>query len=99
MKARSAEFDYHVAGGRRFSCYVVIQIMIESRSRASPATSEYRYWIFVMNDHQHSPAELESERRHKGEVEAGVRRAQSNLGLTTIRENSFIANWASAVPL
>jgi Transposase DDE domain group 1 len=68
--------------------------MIEPGEQASLETGGYRYWIFVTNDHDHGPAELESEHPHKADVEAGIRELKSNFGLGTIRKHGFMANWA-----
>jgi hypothetical protein len=89
-----AEFGYRLAHGRVFRRYIVKRIMIEEGEQASLESGGYRYWIFVTNDHQHSPIELESEHRHKADVEAGMRELKSNFGLGTIRKHGFMANWA-----
>ncbi|MBO0691733.1 MAG: IS1380 family transposase [Acidimicrobiaceae bacterium] len=88
-----AEFGYRLAGGGPFRRYVVKRIEIEPGEQASLETGGYRYWVFVTNDHHRSPAELESEHRHKADVEAGMRELKSNFGLGTIRKHGFMANW------
>lgn len=88
-----AEFGYRLAGGRVFRRYIVKRIMIEPGEQASLETGGYRYWVFVTNDHHHTSAHLESEHRHKADVEAGMRELKSNFGLGTIRKHGFMANW------
>lgn len=89
-----AEFGYRLAGGGPFRRYVAKRILIAPGEQASLETGGYRYWIFVTNDHHASPVELESEHRHKADVEAGMRELKSNFGLGTIRKHGFMANWA-----
>ena len=59
--------------------------------QASFETGIYRYWVFVTNDHERSVAELESEHRHKADVEAGMRELKSNFGLGT--RSASTASW------
>ena len=54
----------------------------------------WRYWVFVTNDLHRSAVELESEHRHKANVEAGMRELKSNFGLGAMRKHGFMANWA-----
>jgi hypothetical protein len=89
-----AEFGYRMWARRQFRRYVVKRIPLESGEQASLETGAYRYWVFVTNDHERSAAVLESEHRHKADVEAGMRELKSNFGLGTIRKHGFMANWA-----
>lgn len=88
-----AEFGYRLRDGRRFRRYIVKRIEIEPGEQTSFETGIYRYWVFVTNDHQRSAAELESEHRHKADVEAGMRELKSNFGLSAMRKHGFMANW------
>jgi hypothetical protein len=89
-----AEFGYRLYDGRRFRRYIVKRIAIDLGEQATIETGEWRYWVFVTNDHDASAAHLESEHRHKANVEAGMRELKSNFGLGTIRKHGFMANWA-----
>lgn len=89
-----AEFGYRLRDSRHFRRYIVKRISIDVGEQASIETGAWRYWIFVTNDHHRSAAELESEHRHKANVEAGMRELKSNFGLGTIRKHGFMANWA-----
>src|SRR3989337_2165107 len=48
----------------------------------------------VTNDLERSAPELESEHRHKAEVEGGMRELKANFGLHALRKHDFMANWA-----
>jgi hypothetical protein len=89
-----AEFGYRLRDGRRFRRYIVKRIAIDVGEQATIDTGAWRYWVLVTNDHHRSAVELESEHRHKANVEAGMRELKSNFGLGTIRKHGFMANWA-----
>jgi hypothetical protein len=89
-----AEFGYRLRDGRRFRRYIVKRIAIDVGEQATLETRGWRYWVFVTNDHDRNAAELESEHRHKANVEAGMRELKSNFGIGTIRKHGFMANWA-----
>jgi Transposase DDE domain group 1 len=89
-----AEFGYRMRGRRRFRRYIVKRIRIEIGDQASLETGHYRYWVLVTNDHDRAAAELESEHRHKADVESGMRELKSNFGLDALRKHGFMANWA-----
>lgn len=88
-----AEFGYRLADKKNFRRYIVKRIPIEDGEQASLDEGVWRHWVFVTNDHTSSPAELESEHRHKADVEQGMRELKSNFGLGTIRKHGFMANW------
>jgi len=88
-----AEFGYRLADGRIFRRYIVKRIAIEPGEQATLDQGVWRHWVFVTNDHTRSAAELESEHRHKADVEAGMRELKSNFGLGSIRKHGFMANW------
>ena len=88
-----AEFAYRMRGRRRFRRYVVKRILIETGEQASLESGGYRYWVLVTNDHDRPAAVLESEHRHKADVEAGMRELKSNFGLDAMRKHGFMANW------
>jgi len=89
-----AEFGYRMRDRRQFRRYIVKRIPLEIGDQTTLDTGSCRYWVFVTNDHQRSPAELESEHRHKADVESGMRELKSNFGLDAIRKHGFMANWA-----
>jgi hypothetical protein len=88
-----AEFGYRLRDGKTFRRYIVKRIAIEAGEQATLDQGAFRYWLFVTSDHQADPAELESEHRHKAQVEAGMRELKSNYGIGTIRKHGFMANW------
>jgi hypothetical protein len=89
-----AEFGYRLSHGRRFRRYVVKRVAIEPGEQASLLTGRFRYWVLVTNDHLSEAAALESEHRHKANVEAGMRELKSNFGLRALRKHGFMVNWA-----
>ncbi|MGQ0803884.1 MAG: IS1380 family transposase [Actinomycetota bacterium] len=89
-----AEFGYRMRDRRQFRRYIVKRIRLEIGEQATLETGHYRYWVFVTNDHQRSPAMLECEHRHKADVESGMRELKSHFGLDAIRKHGFMANWA-----
>ncbi len=88
-----AEFGYRLRDGKVFRRYIVKRIEIEPGEQATLEEGGFRYWVLVTNDHRATAAELESEHRHKAQVEAGMRELKSNYGLGTIRRHGFMANW------
>lgn len=88
-----AEFGYRLRDGRKFRRYIVKRIAIDVGDQASLDSGAWRYWVLVTNDHNRSAVQLESEHRHKANVEAGMRELKSNFGLGTIRKHGFMANW------
>jgi hypothetical protein len=89
-----AEFGYRLTEGRRFRRYVVKRIPVAVGEQATLDSAGYHYWVLVTNDHQRSAPELESEHRHKAEVEGGMRELKANFGLHALRKHDFMANWA-----
>ena len=90
-----AEFGYRMLERRApFRRYVVKRIALEEGQQLSFDGGTYRYWIFVTNDHERSAVALESEHRHKADVEAGMRELKSNFGLHAFRKHGFMVNWA-----
>jgi hypothetical protein len=49
--------------------------------------------VLVTNDHLAGPATLETEHRHKAQVEAGMRELRATLACPRCA-NGFMANWA-----
>lgn len=90
-----AEFGYRMRHGRApFRRYIVKRIALDEGQQLSFDGGAHRYWIFVTNDHERSALALESEHRHKADVESGMRELKSNLGLHAFRKHGFMANWA-----
>ena len=90
-----AEFGYRMRHrGAPFRRYVVKRIALDEGQQFSFDGGAYRYWIFVTNDHERSAVALESEHRHKADVESGMRELKSNFGLHAFRKHGFMANWA-----
>jgi hypothetical protein len=90
-----AEFGYRMGyRGAPFRRYIVKRIALEKGEQLSFEGGAYRYWVFVTNDHESSAATLESEHRHKADVEAGMRELKSNFGLHAFRKHGFMVNWA-----
>jgi Transposase DDE domain group 1 len=50
--------------------------------------------VLVTNDRNTDAVTLESEHRHKAQVESGVRELKENFGLEVLRKHAFMANWA-----
>jgi hypothetical protein len=81
-------------GRAPFRRYIVKRIALDEGQQLSFDGGAYRYWIFVTNDHERSAVALESEHRHKADVESGMRELKSNFGLHAFRKHGFMANWA-----
>lgn len=89
-----AEFGYRLSKERGFRRYVVKRILIAPGEQASLEAGGYRYWVLVTNDHASPSVALESEHRHKADVESGMRELKSHFGLSVLRKHGFMANWA-----
>lgn len=89
-----AEFGYRMRQARRFRRYVVKRIPIRVGEQPSLEGGAYHYWCSVTNDHASTAAQIESEHRHKAQVESGIRELKSNFGLHALRKHGFMANWA-----
>ena len=90
-----AEFGYRMGlRGAPFRRYIVKRIALDEGQQLRFDGGVYRYWIFVTNDHDRSAVALESEHRHKADVESGMRELKSNFGLHAFRKHGFMANWA-----
>jgi hypothetical protein len=88
-----AEFGYRMARERAFRRYVVKRIPINVGEQAEIETGGFHCWVHVTNDHTTDAATLESEHRHKAQVESGMRELKENFGLDVLRKHSFMANW------
>lgn len=89
-----AEFGYRLAKDKVFRRYVVKRIRAGVGEQLEIETAGYHYWVLVTNDHVTDPAALESEHRHKAQVESGMRELKENFGLNVLRKHGFMANWA-----
>jgi len=89
-----AEFGYLIDHDIVFRRYVVKRIPVAVGEQMEIETAGYHYWVLVTNDHKTDPATLESEHRHKAQVESGVRELKENFGLDVLRKHRFMANWA-----
>ncbi|MCA1672542.1 MAG: IS1380 family transposase, partial [Actinobacteria bacterium] len=89
-----AEFGYRVHKDKLFRRYVVKRIRANVGEQMEIESAGYHHWVLVTNDHVTDPATLESEHRHKAQVESGVRELKENFGLDVLRKHGFMANWA-----
>lgn len=91
-----AEFGYRIGEDKRkvFRRYVVKRIPVNVGEQMEIETAGYHHWVIVTNDHASDAAALESEHRHKAQVESGVRELKENFGLDVLRKEGFMANWA-----
>lgn len=89
-----AELGYRLAKDKVFRRYVVKRIRAGVGEQLEIETAGYHYWVLVTNDHVTDPAALESEHRHKAQVESGMRELKENFGLNVLRKHGFMANWA-----
>lgn len=89
-----AEFGFVISGDNVFRRYVVKRIPVNVGEQMEIETAGYHYWVLVSNDHVTDAATLESEHRHKAQVESGMRELKENFGLDVLRKNGFMANWA-----
>jgi hypothetical protein len=89
-----AEFGYRMAHQKIFRRYVVKRIPVGVGEQLEIESSGYHHWVLVTNDHTRDAAMLESEHRHKAQVESGMRELKENFGLDVLRKHGFMANWA-----
>lgn len=89
-----AEFGYRLAQSRTFRRYVVKRIAKAHGEQLDFETGGYHYWVLATNDHATDAPVLESEHRHKAQVEGIMRELKQNLGLHVMRKHRFMANWA-----
>jgi Transposase DDE domain group 1 len=89
-----AEFGFRISHDGDFRRYIVKRIPVNVGEQMDLETAGYHYWVLVTNDHATDPATLESEHRHKAQVEAGVRELKESFGLDVLRKHGFMANWA-----
>ena len=89
-----AEFGYRMAHERIFRRYVVKRIPANVGEQMEIESAGYHHWVLVTNDHVTDAAALESEHRHKAQVESGMRELKENFGLDVLRKHGFMANWA-----
>lgn len=89
-----AEFGYRISDDNVFRRYVVKRIPVNVGEQMEIETAGYHHWVLVTNDHATDAATLESEHRHKAQVESGMRELKENFGLDVLRKHGFMANWA-----
>ncbi len=91
-----AEFGYVIGNDKRnkFRRYIVKRIPVNVGEQLEIESGGYHHWVLVTNDHVTDAATLESEHRHKAQVESGVRELKENFGLNVLRKHGFMANWA-----
>ena len=89
-----AEFGYRIDHDEVFRRYIVKRIPVSVGEQMEIEGAGYHHWVLVTNDHTTDAATLESEHRHKAEVESGVRELKENFGLDVLRKHGFMANWA-----
>ena len=89
-----AEFGYRIDKDTVFRRYVVKRIRANVGEQLEIESAGYHHWVLVTNDHDTDAATLESEHRHKAQVESGVRELKENFGLDVLRKHGFMANWA-----
>lgn len=89
-----AEFGFLISDDDVFRRYVVKRIPVNIGEQMEIETGGYHHWVLVTNDHATDAATLESEHRHKAQVESGMRELKENFGLDVLRKHGFMANWA-----
>ena len=89
-----AEFGYRIHKDKVYRRYVVKRIRANVGEQMELETAGYHHWVLVTNDHATDAAALESEHRHKAQVESGMRELKENFGLDVLRKHGFMANWA-----
>ena len=89
-----SEFGYRMAHEEIFRRYVVKRIPVGVGEQMEIESAGYHHWVLVTNDHITDAATLESEHRHKAQVESGMRELKENFGLDVLRKHGFMANWA-----
>lgn len=94
MRARVAEFGFRISKDKVFRRYIVKRIRARVGEQLELESAGYHHWVMVTNDHITDAATLESEHRHKAQVESGMRELKENFGLDVFRKHGFLANWA-----
>ncbi len=89
-----AEFGFVMSDDNVFRRYVVKRIPVNVGEQMEIETGGYHHWVLVTNDRITDAATLESEHRHKAQVESCMRELKENFGLDVLRKNGFMANWA-----
>jgi len=89
-----AEFGYRIHKDKVFRRYVLKRIPVNIGEQMEIESAGYHHWVLVTNDHVTDAATLESEHRHKAQVESGMRELKENFGLDVLRKHGFMANWA-----
>lgn len=89
-----AEFWLEPSRGGKRRRYVVKRIEKNRGDQLDLETGLHHYWVLVTNDHRRKAGTLESEHRHKAQVESWVRELKENFGLHVFRKHEFMANWA-----
>jgi hypothetical protein len=89
-----AEFGFRINRDDVFRRYVVKRIRVNVGEQMELGSAGYHHWVLVTNDHDTDAATLESEHRHKAQVESGMRELKENFGLDVLRKHGFMANWA-----
>lgn len=89
-----AEFDHRMRDAEHPGRYVVKRIPVAAGEQPTLDSNGYHYWVLVTNDRTTPAPILESEHRHKAQVESGVRELKENFGLHALRKHGFMANWA-----
>ncbi|MCA1703645.1 MAG: IS1380 family transposase [Actinobacteria bacterium] len=89
-----AEFGYCISRDKTFRRYVVKRIRANVGEQMEIESAGYHHWVLVTNDHATEAAALESEHRHKAQVESGMRELKENFGVDVLRKHGFMANWA-----
>lgn len=89
-----AEFWYRLTDSPVVRRYVVKRIPVRIGEQPTLDSRGYHYWVLVTNDHTSPAPDLESEHRHKADVENGMRELKSNFGMHAMRKHRFMANWA-----
>ncbi len=81
-----AEFGYRITKDTVFRRYVVKRIRVNVGEQMELETAGYHHWVLVTNDRATDAATLESEHRHKAQVESGMRELKENFGLDVLRK-------------
>lgn len=89
-----AEFGYRIGKDKVFRRYVVKRIPVNVGEQMEIENGGYHHWVLVTNDRATDAVTLESEHRHKAQVESGMRELKENFGLDVLRKHGFMANWA-----
>lgn len=89
-----AEFGFRISHDSVFRRYVVKRIPVNIGEQMEIETGGHHHWVLVTNDHITDAATLESEHRHKAQVESCMRELKENFGLDVLRKHGFMANWA-----